>query len=65
MAMAATCSIPNGRVVPVGGAPYYGDGPRAHLNNFVALVSNSTNPGYWLITSTGRIVSVGQTCVSG
>lgn len=55
----------NGKVVPVGGAPYYGNGLGAKLTNFVALVSDSTDPGYWLITSTGKIVSVGGLCGSG
>ena len=52
----------NGKVLPLGGAPYYGNGVSAKVNNFVALVSDSQNPGYWLITSTGKIVSVGELC---
>ena len=52
----------NGKVVPVAGAPYYGNGLSAKVNNFVALVSDSSNPGYWLITSTGKIVAVGALC---
>ena len=30
----------------------------------MALVTDSTDPGYWLITSTGKIVSVGGLCGS-
>jgi hypothetical protein len=54
----------NGRVVPVGGAAYYGSA-LGHGNNFVSLVSDSSNPGYWEVTSTGKAYSVGQTCSSG
>lgn len=55
----------DGKVVPVGGAPYYGNGLSAKVSNFVALVSDPLDPGYWLITSTGKIVSVGGLCGSG
>jgi len=55
----------DGKVVPVGGAPYYGNGLSAKVSNFVALVSDSEDPGYWLITSTGKIVSVGELCSDG
>jgi hypothetical protein len=52
----------NGRVVAIGGAPYYGNGLSANVNNFVALVTDTLNPGYWLITSTGKVVSAGSLC---
>ena len=39
----------NGAVLPIAGAPFYGDARTTHLNNFVALAQSQYTGGYWLV----------------
>jgi len=52
----------SGKVVALQGAPYFGGAASHHLNNFVGMVGDSFNDGYWLITSTGKVFPFGTVC---
>lgn len=52
----------NGYVKALNGAPYYGNGLKYHLNNFVGMVGDPHDAGYWLITSTGKAYAFGAVC---
>jgi len=54
----------NGKVRPVGGAPFYGDTRRDGINNVVGMLASNDagGGGYWLMTSAGGVFSFGPTC---
>ncbi len=55
----------NGNVEPFAGATNYGNATRYRLNDFVGIIGDVNDDGYWLITSTGRIYTYGSTCNGG
>lgn len=57
----------NGKVVSVGEAPFYGDARHDRINNVVGMLGSTEGGGggYWLVTSTGRLLSFGPTCGAG
>jgi hypothetical protein len=52
----------NGYVKPFDGAINYGNASGRHLNNFVGMVTDPGDDGYWLITSTGNVFTYGRVC---
>lgn len=52
----------NGKLVAVGGAPFYGDARASRLDDFVALAQDGSNNGYWLVTATGKVYTYGSVC---
>jgi hypothetical protein len=52
----------NGYVKAFDGAGSYGNGLKYHLNNFVGMIGDPHDNGYWLITSTGRSYAFGAVC---
>ena len=55
----------DGRVVPLQGAPYYGNGLATRLTNFVALITDPLGNGYWIVTANGKHFARGTTCTGG
>jgi hypothetical protein len=53
----------NGRVVTIDGAPFYGSFNVAS-NNVVGFADNSTENGYWVVTSRGKIYGTSGVCGS-
>ena len=51
----------NGKVRPVGEAPFYGDARGSGLNDFVGMIASNDagGAGYFLVTSTGKVRSFG------
>ena len=50
----------NGKVMAIGGAPFYGDAVSAGLNDFVAIAQDGGSDGYWLVTATGKVYTYGS-----
>ena len=57
----------NGKVQPVGEAPFYGDARASGLNDFVGMITanEAGGGGYFLVTSTGKVRSFGPVCGTG
>jgi hypothetical protein len=52
----------DGRVEPLDGAHFYGDARSSGFNNFVGMATDYLDPGYWLVTSSGKVFAFGGVC---
>jgi hypothetical protein len=54
----------NGKVMTIDGAPFYGTF-NIPTNNVVGFAENSSDNGYWVVTSTGKLYGTHGVCQSG
>ncbi len=52
----------NGKLLALGGAPFYGDARAKGLNDFSAIGQDGNSSGYWLVTATGQVFTFGNVC---